>query len=49
MTKDPVIAALGRPLRKIRERKVTQESEDWVYGEKPQKVVFVTFQDGKSD
>ena len=47
MDKDLVIAALGRPLRKIRERKGEVESEEWVYGEKPQKVIFVTFQSGK--
>lgn len=47
MDKDLVIASLGRPLRKIRERKGEVESEEWVYGEKPQKVIFVTFQSGK--
>ncbi len=47
MDKDLVIAALGRPLRKIRERKGEVETEEWVYGEKPQKVIFVTFQSGK--
>lgn len=47
MDKDLVMAALGRPLRKIRERKGEVESEEWVYGEKPQKVIFVTFQSGK--
>ena len=47
MDKDLVIAALGRPLRKIREKKGEVESEEWVYGEKPQKVIFVTFQSGK--
>ena len=47
MDKDLVIAAVGRPLRKIRERKGEVETEEWVYGEKPQKVIFVTFQSGK--
>ena len=47
MDKDLVIAALGRPLRKIRERKGEVDTEEWVYGEKPQKVIFVTFQSGK--
>ena len=47
MDKDLVVAALGRPLRKIREKKGEVESEDWIYGEKPQKVIFVTFQEGR--
>jgi hypothetical protein len=47
MDKDLVIAALGRPLRKIREKKGEVETEEWVYGEKPQKVIFVTFQSSK--
>ena len=47
MDKDLVVAALGRPLRKIREKKGDVETEDWVYGEKPHRVIFVTFQSGK--
>jgi hypothetical protein len=47
MDRDLVIAALGRPLRKIREKKGEVETEEWVYGEKPQKVIFVTFQSSK--
>jgi hypothetical protein len=47
MDKELVIAAMGRPLRKIREKKGEVETEEWVYGEKPQKVIFVTFQSGK--
>lgn len=47
MDRDLVVASLGRPLRKIREKKGEIETEDWIYGEKPQKVIFVTFQNGK--
>jgi hypothetical protein len=43
MDKDLVLAVLGRPLKKVRERKGEVETEDWIYGEKPQKVVFITF------
>jgi hypothetical protein len=47
MDRDLVMATLGRPLRKVRERKGEEETEDWIYGERPQKVIFVTFLKGK--
>ena len=47
MDKDLVLATLGRPVRKVRERKGEEETEDWIYGERPQKVIFVTFLNGK--
>jgi hypothetical protein len=47
MDKDLVLEVLGRPLQKVREKKGEVESEDWIYGEKPQKVIFVTFVNGK--
>jgi hypothetical protein len=47
MDKDLVLAVLGRPLKKVREKKGEVETEDWIYGEKPQKVVFITFIDNR--
>jgi hypothetical protein len=47
MDKDLVLATLGRPIRKVRERKGEEETEDWIYGERPHKIIFVTFLHGK--
>ena len=33
MDKDLVLASMGRPLRKVREKKGEVETEDWIYGE----------------
>jgi len=43
MNRDQVILAVGRPLRKSRESKEGAEYEDWIYGEPPGRVTFVTF------
>jgi sulfur carrier protein ThiS len=44
MDHDMVIAALGRPDHKVRERtEQGDETEDWIYGDPPSKTVFVTF------
>lgn len=43
MTHDQVLMAIGRPFRKTREPKNGQETEDWIYGEPPGRVTFVTF------
>lgn len=44
MDHDMVLAALGRPDHKVRERKPDgTETEDWIYGTPPEKTVFVTF------
>ena len=44
MDHDMVIAALGRPDHKVRERNDQgDETEDWIYGNPPAKTVFVTF------
>ena len=44
MDREMVIAALGRPERKVRERDPDGlELEDWIYGEPPSKTIFVTF------
>jgi hypothetical protein len=47
MDRDQVLLALGHPLRKIREVKDGVETEDWVYGEPPGKITFVTFTGSK--
>jgi hypothetical protein len=47
MNRDQVILALGRPVRKVREVKEGEETEDWIYGAPPGRIVFVTFKDGK--
>jgi hypothetical protein len=43
MTRDEVIMALGKPARKSRESKDNVDYEDWIYGQPPGKVMFVTF------
>jgi len=43
MDKELVLATLGRPLKRVREKKGEVETEDWIYGERPHKVTFVTF------
>ena len=43
MNRDQVLLALGRPLRKSRENKNGADFEDWIYGEPPGRVTFVTF------
>lgn len=47
MDRDQVILALGKPRTKVREAKEGLETEDWIYGQPPGKVTFVTFADGK--
>jgi hypothetical protein len=44
MDRDQVLLALGRPVRKIRQTVDGVETEDWVYGTPPGKIVFVTFE-----
>lgn len=44
MDEDMVIAAVGRPDHKVRQRETDgKETEDWIYGTPPAKTVFVTF------
>lgn len=44
MDHEMVLAAIGRPDHKVRERNdQDQETEDWIYGQPPAKTVFVTF------
>ncbi len=43
MDREQVILAVGRPRLKSRETKDGLELEDWVYGQAPGKITFVTF------
>jgi len=43
MTRDEVLLALGRPVHKSRESKDGVDYEDWIYGNPPGRVTFVTF------
>ncbi|MGC1621140.1 MAG: hypothetical protein WA765_21815 [Candidatus Acidiferrum sp.] len=44
MDRDEVIAAIGKPDHKVRERDPQgNDIEDWIYGEPPSKTVFVCF------
>lgn len=44
MNHDMVLAALGRPEHKVRERTPDgDETEDWIYGSPPARTTFVTF------
>lgn len=47
MDKEQVMMALGRPRGKSRETKDGVELEDWVYGQAPGKITFVTFDGDK--
>jgi hypothetical protein len=44
MDRDEVVAAIGKPDRKVRERDPQgNDTEDWIYGHPPDKTVFVHF------
>lgn len=43
MDREQVLLALGRPLHKSRENKDGVDYEDWIYGQPPGRVTFVTF------
>jgi len=47
MDRDQVLMALGRPDHKSRETKDGIELEDWVFGQPPGKITFVTFNGSK--
>jgi len=47
MTEEMVFTAVGRPDRKVRELREGVEEEDWIYGNPPSKVTFITFRDHK--
>jgi hypothetical protein len=43
MSREQVLLAVGKPVHKSRESKEGTEYEDWIYGEPPGRVSFVTF------
>jgi hypothetical protein len=44
MDREEVVAAIGKPDRKVRERDAQgNDTEDWIYGHPPEKTVFVHF------
>ena len=44
MDREELVAAIGRPDHKVRERDVDgNEIEDWIYGQPPSKTIFVRF------
>jgi hypothetical protein len=48
MDHEMVLAALGRPDHKVRERNPDgDETEDWIYGDPPARTIFVTFSGDK--
>jgi hypothetical protein len=47
MDREQVLLAMGRPRSKSRETKDGDELEDWIYGDPPGKITFVTFSEGK--
>jgi hypothetical protein len=48
MDKEEVVAAIGKPEHKVRERDSEgNEIEDWIYGQPPSKTVFIRFQGEK--
>ncbi len=46
MDKEMVLLAKGKPRKKVRDFKDGIETEDWIYGEPPGEILFVTFLDG---
>lgn len=47
MDRDQVLLAVGKPRTKVRETKDGVDLEDWIYGQAPGKVTFITFGNGK--
>jgi hypothetical protein len=47
MDREQVLLAMGKPRSKSRETKDGDEFEDWIYGDPPGKITFVTFTEGK--
>ena len=46
MDKEMVLLSKGLPQKKVRDFKNGVETEDWIYGEPPGEIVFVTFLNG---
>ena len=48
MDKEEVVAAIGKPEHKVRERDADgNDIEDWIYGQPPSKTVFIRFRGDK--
>lgn len=47
MDRDEVLMAMGHPNHKSREMKDGIELEDWIFGQAPGKITFVTFNGSK--
>jgi hypothetical protein len=47
MNREQLLLAMGKPRNKSREMKDGDEIEDWVYGDPPGKITFVTLEEGK--
>jgi hypothetical protein len=47
MDRDMVLLVKGRPGKRVRDFKNGVETEDWIYGQPPGNMVFITFDDGK--
>jgi hypothetical protein len=47
MDREQVLLAMGKPRHKERTTKEGLESEDWIYGDPPGKITFVTFTNSK--
>ncbi len=47
MDRDQVVLAMGKPRHKVRETLDGEDFEDWIYGQPPGKITFVTFQGSK--
>ena len=47
MDKEMVLLSQGKPVRKVRDYKAGIETEDWLYGEPPGDILFVTFETAK--
>src|SRR6202040_4473425 len=47
MDRDQVLLAIGKPRHKERDIKDGAEIEDWIYGQPPGKITFVTFNGSK--
>jgi hypothetical protein len=44
MDREEVVAAIGKPEHKVRERDSEgNDIEDWIYGQPPSKTVFIRF------
>jgi hypothetical protein len=47
MDRDMVLLVKGHPVKRVRDFKEGVETEDWIYGQPPGNMVFITFADGK--